>query len=93
MAVVMMCLPRLPIRLAAPKMAQLSASVPPEVKNTRSGSAPSAAATFMRAARSCRAVSMPKLYSALGLPQFSVNAFVIASTAAGQGLVVAELSR
>ena len=93
MAVVTMCLPRLPRRFTVPKTAQLSASVPPEVKNTRSGSAPRAAATSLRAERRARAVSMPKPYRAEGLPQFSVSALVIASTASGQGWVVAELSR
>ena len=93
MAVVTMCFPRLPMRFAVPNTAQLSASVPPEVKNTRSGSAPMAAATAWRAVRSSRAARMPKSYRALGLPQFSVNAFVMASTASGQGRVVAELSR
>jgi hypothetical protein len=36
---------------------------------------------------------MPKPYSALGLPQSSVSHFIMASTAASQGLVVAELSK
>ena len=57
------------------------------------GSAPNAAATLCRASRIMWAVSMPKLYRALGLPQFSVIARVMASTASGQGLVVAELSK
>ena len=43
--------------------------------------------------RSSRAARMPKSYRALGLPQFSVSAFVMASTASEQGRVVAELSR
>ena len=55
MAVVIRCLPRLLRRLTVLKMAQLSASVPPEVKNTRSGSAPMAAATCIRAVRRSRA--------------------------------------
>ena len=93
MAVVIRCLPRLLKRLTVPKMAQLSASVPPEVKKTRSGSAPRAEATRCRAFRSSRAVSIPNPYSALGLPQFSVIALVMASTAGIQGLVVAELSK
>ena len=72
---------------------QLSASVPPEVKNSRSGSAPRAVATCVLAVRRRLAASIPKLYNELGLAQFSVRAKVMASTASGQGLVVAELSR
>ena len=59
-AVVMMWRPRLPRRSAAERMAQLSASVPPEVKNTRSGSAPRAAATACRACRRRWAASIPR---------------------------------
>ena len=58
-AVVTMWRPRLPRRFAVEKMAQLSASVPPEVKNTRSVSAPSACATCARAVFSRCAASMP----------------------------------
>jgi hypothetical protein len=52
-----------------------------------------AAATAPLALRSAFAASKPKLYSALGFAQFSVNASVIAATASQQGFVVAELSK
>ncbi len=58
-AVVIACLPRFAIRSAPEKIAQLSASVPQEVKNTRSGCAPSAAATLCRDLCSSRAAEMP----------------------------------
>ena len=93
MAVVMMCLPRLPMRSMAEKIAQLSASVPPAVKKTRVGSAPIALATCSRALRSFAAASPPRRYRALGFAQLSSNASTIAATASGQGFVVAELSK
>ena len=92
-AVVTMWRPRLPSRSAAEKMAQLSASVPPEVKKTRSVSAPMASATSCRAVRSSRAASMPRRWTALGFPQRAVSASFTAATASAQGRVVAALSR
>ena len=81
------------MRSAAEKIAQLSASVPQEVKNTRSGCAPSACATDLRDCCKSRAAVMPKRCTALGLPQSCVSVRVIACTAAPQGRVVAALSR
>lgn len=59
-AVVMICRPRFPSRSQAEKIAQLSASVPPEVKKTRSGSAPRALTTALRADFSSRSASIPR---------------------------------
>ena len=92
-AVVMMCRPRFPRRSAVEKIAQLSASVPPEVKNTLSSSAPRALATAFRAALSRRPASSPRPWREEGFPQMVVSISVMAATAASQGRVVAELSR
>ena len=79
--------------LGAGKMAQLSASVPPEVKKTRFGPAPSAAATCARACISRLPAAMPSACTDEGLPQSAVKSSVMVSTQAAHGFVVAELSR
>ena len=67
MAVVTICFPRLPSRLSVPTIAQLSASVPPEVKNIRSLSAPIADATCARALRNAFAALGDREKQILGL--------------------------
>ena len=54
-----MCLPFRRLRSAAPKMAQLSPSVPQEVKTNSSGAQPRAAATSARHCLTCPAAWRP----------------------------------
>ena len=85
-----------PIRFlawAAPKRARLLASVPPLVKVSSSGRAPSRAATAARAASiRCRAAK-PLVCREEGLPYSSVISSTAAWAASGSTGVVALLSR
>jgi hypothetical protein len=88
MAVVTMCLPRRRFRSAPRRRAQLSPSVPQEVKTTSPGAHPRAAATVSRSAFTLWAASRPNPYREEGLPKPS-NARSRASRASGRTGVVA----
>ena len=88
-----MCLPRRRAWRAAHFRAWLSASVPPEVKIRVPLLAFSACMTALRLSSSSARAARPGAWVAEGLPQVSVRARVMASTASGQGRVVAALSR
>ena len=71
-------------------MAQLSPSVPQEVKNSCLGSQPTALAMTARQSSIRRCISWPRGYWALGLPNCSVSTVYIASaTSLGTGVVAA----
>ena len=70
--------------------AQLSASVPQEVKNSCLAPQPSASATVFRQTSTRRFISSPMGYWELGLPNCSVSTSYMASaTARGTGVVAA----
>ncbi len=75
-----------------PLTARLSASVPPAVKTTSLGRAPSAAATDSRASSTVRRAARPAACSDDGLP-VRVSSSTNASRAAGDSGVVAAWSR
>ena len=75
-----------------PLTARLSASVPPPVKTTSLGRAPSAAASVSRASSTSRRAARPEACSDDGLPTMPRHE-VIASTASGSIGVVAAWSR
>ena len=89
-AVEMICLPaRRPCHRAA-RMAQLSLSVPQEVKTRDSALQPSAAATTARQSATSRAACSPRGYWEEGLPYCSVSTSHIRSaTGRGTGVVAA----
>ena len=89
----MMCRPTRRWRCAPSRMAQLSLSVPPEVKYTSLGAHPSAAASFLRESSSTARASRPSLCVEPGLPYSSVITLYAASAASGHTRVVAALSR
>ncbi len=67
-------------------MAQLSPSVPQEVKNSCSASQPRASATVRRQSSTCFFVSSPMGYWELGLPNCSVSTvYMVSATARGTG--------
>ena len=71
-------------------MAQLSPSVPQEVKYSCFASQPTAPAMTARHASTRRCISCPMGYWALGLPNSSVRTVYMASaTALGTGVVAA----
>ena len=74
-------------------MAQLSPSVPQEVKNSSSGRQPRAWATFPRHSFIRAAALVPSSYRDEGLPQPWVIASTAACTASGRTGVVAALSK
>ena len=75
---------------AASEMAQLSLSVPQEVKNSRSGLQPSACATTARALSTMALASRPSGYWAEGLPYWPVSTSIMAcATGWGTGVVAA----
>ncbi len=76
----------------SPLTARLSASVPPAVKTTSLGRAPSAAATDSRASSTVRRAARPAACSDDGLP-VRVSSSTNASRAAGDSGVVAAWSR
>ena len=88
-----MCRPTRRWRYAPSRMAQLSLSVPPEVKYTSLGAHPSAAASFLRESSSTARASRPNLCVEPGLPYTSVITLYAASAASGHTRVVAALSR
>ena len=93
MAVVTMCFPfRLPCSTAA-RMAQLSPSVPQEVKTTSSLRQPRAAATTARSRSRRSAAALPRAYREEGFPKPSVMTSRAAWAASGQTRVVAALSK
>ena len=93
MAVVTMCFPfRFPSSRAA-RMAQLSPSVPQEVKTTSSARQPRAWATTARSAASRSAAAVPRAYRVEGLPKSRVITSRAAWAASGRTRVVAALSR
>ena len=75
-----------------PLTARLSASVPPEVKTTSLGRAPSASARVSRASSTVRRARRPAACSEEALP-VTASCSVIASTASGSMGVVAAWSR
>ncbi len=76
-----------------PKSAQLSASVPPDVKTTSVGSHPMSMATFSRAASTASRAAAPAQCALDGLPNSSVRHGVMASTTSGASGVEALKSR
>ena len=78
MAVVMICFPFRRPYSTAPRIAQLSPSVPQEVNTSSSGRQPRASATAARSALSRSAACAPKAYPEDGFP----NASVMTSSAA-----------
>ncbi len=76
-----------------PRMAILSASVPPEVNTMRWFAAPAAFRQISRALSTAFSASMAGRYSADGLYQPFSSASVIAAITAAEGFVVALLSR
>ena len=71
-------------------MAQLSPSVPQEVKNSRPASQPRASATVLRQTSTCFFMSSPRGYWELGLPKRSVKtAYMASATSRGTGVVAA----
>ena len=89
-AVVTMCFPRWRFCQQAAVTAQLSASVPQEVKNSCLASQPRAPATVRRQDSTRRFISSPRGYWELGLPNCSVSTSYIASaTGRGTGVVAA----
>ena len=78
---------------AAPRMPIASASVPPLVKTTSSGSASSARATSARAASRARDAAAPAAWAAAGLPKSSRAASDMAARTSAAGRVEAALSR
>ena len=81
-----------PARLKPGLSASALASVPPEVKTTLRGSAPSAAATAARASSTSRRACRPSAWTDDGLPASS-QALAIAARASGRSGVVAFQSR
>ena len=88
-----MCFPVCRPSSTAPWMAQLSPSLPQEVKKSSSGLQPRAAASWARCAFTCSAARVPRAYREEGLPQPSVMASTAAWTASGRTGVVAALSK
>ena len=72
-AVVTMCFPTRRFCQRAAWMAQLSPSVPQEVKQRASGGQSRASATVFRQAATRSAMARPRAYWALGLPNSSVR--------------------
>ena len=72
--------------------ASMLASVPPEVKTTLRGSAPTSAATCSRASSIRRRAARPSAWTEEGLPQTS-SAATIAARASGRSGAVAFQSR
>ena len=71
-------------------MAQLSPSVPQEVKKSDLGSQPRAPAMVRRQTATCFFISRPMGYWALGLANCSVKtAYMASATARGTGVVAA----
>jgi len=86
--------PRSRAARAAPTMPRLSASVPPEVKMTCDGSAPTAWATSRRACSSPARAVRPKPWALEGFPKaWWVRYGSIASSTSGRTGVVAAWSR
>ncbi len=84
------CPPRSRAASAAPMMPRLSASVPPEVKITWLGSAPTAWATSRRASSIPARAARPKRWELDGLPKvWLVRKGSIASSTSGRTGVVA----
>jgi hypothetical protein len=75
-----------------PARARLLASVPPLVKITPSGAAPTRAATAARASSTIRRPARPQRCTEEGLPQW-LSAAVIAAAASGRSGAVAFQSR
>ena len=88
-AVVMMCRPVWRPCHAAARMAQLSDSVPQEVKCRADGWHPSAPAMVRRASSTSSLASRPRGYWAEGLPNWVVSASTMAPATAGDTGVVA----
>ena len=78
---------------AAPNMARLSASVPPEVKNTSSLSQCQIRANIPAASRTSFSASKPKECMELGFPYSLFISVRALSAASSITMVVAELSR
>ena len=93
MAVVMMCRPFRRPYSAAVRTAQLSPSVPQEVKTSSSGAQPRRPATAARCSFSAAAAACPRAYPEEGLPYPSVMASRAARAASGHTRVVAALSK
>ena len=68
-------------------------SVPPEVKTTSSGRAPSTSAMVSRAAASAAAAARPPAWCAEGLAKRPANIGSIASSTSGRTAVEAAASR
>ena len=88
MAVVTMCFPRRRFSSTPRRTAQLSPSVPQEVKNSSEGEQPNASATASRCSFTRRADSRPNSYREEGLPNWP-RASSMASMASGRTGVVA----
>ena len=88
-----MCLPFLPAYLAPCIIAQLSPSLPQEVKYTSSLVQPRALATYALASSRSFFALLPIRWVELGLAYSSVIALMAADAASGQTRVVAALSR
>jgi len=80
-------------RLARPRTARASASVPPEVKTISRGSQPSAAPDCSRARSISARASWPGLWTEEGFANTSARAGIMAAITAGSSGVVALASR
>ena len=89
MAVVMTCLRGFGDAATVPKIARLSASVPPLVKTISLGFAPISAATDSRAASTAARARCPAEWTEPALPKFSPRNGSMASRTAGSTGVVA----
>ena len=89
-AVETMCFPTRRFCQRAERMAQLSPSVPQEVKRSCRGGAPRASATAARLSSTRSRAARPRGYWAEGLPKSSVRTLTMTSaTWAGTGVVAA----
>ncbi len=91
--VVIRCEPRRRRRRAAPLMAKLLASVPPEVKKISCSFTPQAWATTRRASFFACSALKPRRCSEEGLPKLSVSTSCMAAATSGSTGVVALLSK
>ena len=89
----MMCFPVRRPSSTAPWMAQLSPSVPQEVKKSSSGRHPRPAAAWARWRFTASAAWLPRAYREDGFPHPCVMASTAAWTASGRTGVVAALSK
>jgi hypothetical protein len=87
-----MCLPR-GFASARPMIARLFASVPPEVKNTSPGRAPSAAATLLRASSTIVRARCPAACTLDGFAAPASSASISAARASARSGAVAAASR